>query len=254
MSHSPTLEMHQAAVDAGLQSIFPQYHNRLRAFQYALPHAVTLRHIHEGMHVLDWGCGNGHFSWFLLRHGVRVTGYSFGNIPDLLRQDASFTHVRGSQDSPVALPFEDGTFDAVFSIGVLEHVHDCGGSQPGSMREFSRVLRPGGLFHCFHLPSDMSWVEHLGRLLKRTVAPKLHAHTRLFGEKDIRRLCDETRFELLDLGRYNVLPRNQLANLLPSLTMRPNFVASFNALDSALTGILPCFAQQWHFTARKDAA
>ncbi|EGY25819.1 methyltransferase domain protein [Desulfovibrio sp. A2] len=251
--HTHTLELHKAAVDTGLRDVFPQYHNLLRALQYSIPHEKTLAHTQPGMRVLDWGCGNGHFSWFLLRHAMHVTGYSFRDAPEILRNNPDFQHVRGSAKSPVELPFETASFDAVFSIGVLEHVHECGGSQLGSLREIARVLKPGGLFHCFHLPNTLSWVEQLCRVLKPVFGKKLHAHTRLFNERDIRALCAETGFALLDLGRYNVLPRNQLAKLLPSLTMRPGFVSTLDTLDETINGILPYFSQQWYFSARNGA-
>jgi SAM-dependent methyltransferase len=39
------------------------------------------------------------------------------------------------------IPFPDGSFDAVFSSNVLEHIRDL----PAMQREIKRVLRPGGL-------------------------------------------------------------------------------------------------------------
>lgn len=42
------------------------------------------------------------------------------------------------------LPFIDGTFDAVISVAVLEHVRD----PIGCAREISRVLKPGGELFC----------------------------------------------------------------------------------------------------------
>jgi SAM-dependent methyltransferase len=51
------------------------------------------------------------------------------------------------------LPFPDGSFDAVVSTAVLEHVSDI----PVFVREVARVLRPGGvvdmLWHNFYSPS-----------------------------------------------------------------------------------------------------
>jgi SAM-dependent methyltransferase len=41
---------------------------------------------------------------------------------------------------PYRLPFEDGTFDFVFSQQVFEHVTDY----PGTLAELRRVLKPGG--------------------------------------------------------------------------------------------------------------
>jgi ubiquinone/menaquinone biosynthesis C-methylase UbiE len=44
------------------------------------------------------------------------------------------------------LPFEDGSFDAILSLDVFEHVQDVS----GVMAECRRVLAPGGmLLACF---------------------------------------------------------------------------------------------------------
>lgn len=46
--------------------------------------------------------------------------------------------------SVLDLPFDDDTFDLVYSQAVLEHVTD-----PAlAVREMVRVLKPGGTFHC----------------------------------------------------------------------------------------------------------
>jgi ubiquinone/menaquinone biosynthesis C-methylase UbiE len=54
-----------------------------------------------------------------------------------------------------ALPFEDGTFDRVYSWGVLHHTPDTG----RSVREAIRVLGPGGEL-CVMLYARHSWVAY----------------------------------------------------------------------------------------------
>lgn len=53
------------------------------------------------------------------------------------------------------LPFQDGTFDLVYSWGVLHHSPDT----ERAFREACRVLRPGGVFKgmIYHLPSWSGW-------------------------------------------------------------------------------------------------
>ena len=54
-----------------------------------------------------------------------------------------------------ALPFEDGSFDRVYSWGVLHHTPET----QQAVREAMRVLRPGGTF-CVMLYARHSWVGY----------------------------------------------------------------------------------------------
>ena len=49
--------------------------------------------------------------------------------------------LHGAQGDVRTLPFRDGSFDAVYSMGTVEHFDDT----DGALREIFRVLRPGGL-------------------------------------------------------------------------------------------------------------
>jgi SAM-dependent methyltransferase len=78
--------------------------------------------------ILDLGAGEGYFSNLV---GQR--------IERLGRRPAGVTCTR--IDAGGRLPYADGTFDAVCSIEVVEHVQD----QFAFCRELLRVLKPGGL-------------------------------------------------------------------------------------------------------------
>jgi SAM-dependent methyltransferase len=107
--------------------------------------------IAPGERVLDLGCGGGRHAFELFRRGAHVVACDYSL--DELRQvatmfyamsvsgevpaDASATVVRGDI---VALPFPDGSFDAVIVAEVLEHIPD----DERAMGEIARILRPGG--------------------------------------------------------------------------------------------------------------
>ncbi len=112
--------------------------------QYRQAYAVTQRYMDGASEVLDWGCGNGHFSSFLLEQGANVTGYSYDPAPAFVKGHLRFRFEPGVVGDPCTLPFADGSFDAVFSIGVLEHVHEFQGDQRRSVSEVMRILKPGG--------------------------------------------------------------------------------------------------------------
>ena len=81
--------------------------------------------------VLDLGC---HDAAFVAPPGARI-----------VRADAgfAFAHAAGGvQCDEDRLPFADGSFDLVVSVGVLDQVADL----PGALALIRRVLRPDGLF------------------------------------------------------------------------------------------------------------
>ena len=97
--------------------------------------------------VLDVCCGTGSLSAELhkLSGGhTAVTGLDL-NGAMLSRARAKYpdiTFLRGEAD---ALPFPDGTFDALTVSFAARNLND-GGGLPKYLREFRRVLRPGGTF------------------------------------------------------------------------------------------------------------
>jgi SAM-dependent methyltransferase len=97
-----------------------------------------------GRRVLEIGTGEGAESEQLIRRGARWSGVDL--TPESVRRVRARLELHGlpyddlRQASAVDLPFADGSFDLVFSHGVLHHVPDIHAAQ----REIRRVLRPGG--------------------------------------------------------------------------------------------------------------
>ena len=240
-------ELYAIAKQRGLQQHVLQFEGLLTMLQYKKPYEITSRYIGQSKEVLDWGCGNGHFSYFLTQNGVSVTGFSFDPSPIFLRGSPLFEHALGSLDDPVTLPFAIERFDAVFSVGVLEHVYQTGGDEIGSLKEICRVLRSNGRFFCFHFPNKYQWIEPVARLLGGLE----HFHERKYSIKQIRSFLDESGFTLLDWGRYNFLPRNQLRKLPASIKDNPLVVAVFQWLDQSLSILLPMFCTNFYFVAEK---
>jgi len=95
--------------------------------------------------VLDLGCAGGFMAEAMAVRGANVTGID----PAVEAIAAARSHARTSglsigYDIGVgeALPYADGSFDAVICVDVLEHVRDL----KQVLAEVARVLRPGGLF------------------------------------------------------------------------------------------------------------
>jgi 2-polyprenyl-6-hydroxyphenyl methylase/3-demethylubiquinone-9 3-methyltransferase len=100
----------------------------------------NLQVLARGEPVLDYGCGRGEFTKFLASLGFRATGIDISDqAVDLNRldfPDLEFAHVE--ENTPA--PYEDGSFAAIWSSEVIEHVYDV----HGVFADFARLLRPGG--------------------------------------------------------------------------------------------------------------
>ncbi len=155
------------------------------------------------------------------------------------RSDRPVVYSAGSESEPVKLPYADGTFDAVFSIGVLEHVREFGGNELESLREIGRVLRPDGLFFCFHFPNRLSWIEAL-----TTVFRSRHHHAYRYTKKDILRLAAAAGFRVLEMRRYNALPRNVFTSF-PAGRRSRWLACCVDILDAMLTWALNPFCQNY---------
>jgi ubiquinone/menaquinone biosynthesis C-methylase UbiE len=90
----------------------------------------------EGRTILDLGCGKGRFAARLTDVGAFVVGLDVS--PEMLAE-GSGARVLGSARK---LPFADGSFDGVFAIEVLQHVHPAHLGEVIS--EMRRVIAPGG--------------------------------------------------------------------------------------------------------------
>lgn len=233
-----------------------QFRSLPSASQYRKLYELTGAHVPPGAAVLDWGCGRGHFTYYLLRRGYRVTAFSLEDPPELFRllspeQQQRLTFVRGND--PVKLPFADASFDAAFSVGVLEHVRELGGTELDSLIEIRRVLRPDGRLLVYHLPNRHSPIEALARMIHRRSDPadgfKFH-HYR-FTARDIARLTEDAGLQLRAMGRYGFLPRNS-TNRLPAFARSSRGIASaFNVADAVLERVLAPLTQNFYFVAIK---
>jgi SAM-dependent methyltransferase len=96
--------------------------------------------IPRGGRVLEAGCGSGVKLAHLAGDGFDVYGVDFavGALANLVRQVHS---VRAAGGDLAALPFADGSFECVLSLGTLEHFED--GPQR-ALAEHRRILREGG--------------------------------------------------------------------------------------------------------------
>jgi SAM-dependent methyltransferase len=103
---------------------------------YMRPHGPEF---FEGLSVLDVGTGSGRHSQQAHRFGANVVAVDVGDSIDVARRNLP-NQVLTIQADAGALPFEQGSFDFVMSIGVLHHLPDPG----GTLASIARYAQPGG--------------------------------------------------------------------------------------------------------------
>ncbi|HEV2127567.1 MAG TPA: class I SAM-dependent methyltransferase [Thermomicrobiales bacterium] len=141
-----------------------------RHLQEMAPHRALLRSVEARLMgrvplvhpVLDVGCGDGHFASVAYREPIDV---GLDPMTRDLREAARRVpevYLEVVQGSATSMPFEDASFATVVSNCVIEHIPDV----DATLRELSRVLRPGGTF-ATTLPSEHYPDYLLGSTLAR---------------------------------------------------------------------------------------
>ncbi|HKP54476.1 MAG TPA: class I SAM-dependent methyltransferase [Chloroflexia bacterium] len=98
--------------------------------------------------LLEIGCGAGRYTRAFLhyRPDLAVYGCDISHIALTEARAADSTgKIEYKLGDALDLPYEDNSFDIVLLFDVFEHVTDVGKAAD----EVARVLKPGGVFHCF---------------------------------------------------------------------------------------------------------
>lgn len=109
-----------------------------------------------GPRVLNVGAGQGSFSRLLAARGFAVTSAEASAAAVDVLRDRTLGEV--VQADAAALPFADGTFDAVILGEVLEHLQD----DVSALREARRVLRSAGVIAA-SVPRNPAWFSSSDR-------------------------------------------------------------------------------------------
>lgn len=107
--------------------------------------------IKEGMKILEVGCGSGAFTTFVARAvGNKGEVFALDIQPEMLKQIESklkrqenkdIQNIRLIEGDALNMPFEDDSFDLVYSITVFQEIPD----KNKALKEMKRVLKPNGI-------------------------------------------------------------------------------------------------------------
>jgi len=108
--------------------------------------AMLMRHVPPESRILEIGVGVGHVLSEVCRR-ARCWGVGVDVLPSAMEASrrtakAARVAVDLALGSGFALPFGDGSFDVVFSLGVIEHFEEA--RSLAMLREHARVCRAGG--------------------------------------------------------------------------------------------------------------
>lgn len=142
---------------------------------------LLLRHRPHGSQLLtiDVGCGTG-----ATLNAIADVGPAIG--VDRSREALRFCRRRGLRELVLAgaesLPVKTGSVDVLLALDLLEHIQDDG----AAVREFSRVLRPGGVLLVTVPACPELWSEHDEAL----------DHLRRYRARRLRRILLEAGFRI----------------------------------------------------------
>lgn len=187
--------------------------------------------------VLDYGCGNGEVSHFLVRHDHDVVAFDLSKgMIRYARKVTDSSRIAYLVASGESLPLRNEIFDAVVGVGVFHHLNLLKG-----LRECQRSLKQNGRLELME-PNTLNPVSFVGRRIMRT---SIHTQKETtFTPWLLRDTIAETKFDLIEtkmmsFAGYSLAflsawlcrkKRSGLEKLVPTLRRTTEFAILFDRL------------------------
>ena len=161
--------------------------------------------------LLDVGCGSGELLRLARAHGIpEVVGVD--GVQDALDACKDISAKLYDVDLNLSgLPFQDGQFDAVTCLEVLEHLY----APQNTLKEIARVTAPGG-YVVVSVPNQFNYSMRLRILLGHNISDpaRIGGHIKFFRPMDLKAICEHCGFQQVKIAglpyptarkRYGVL-------------------------------------------------
>ena len=235
--------------------------------------------------ILDVCCGNGFLSYHILKliqHksvDLTLTDLSKNELNQaekLLTKFYPNYHIKYFQSDILKSNFPNESFDIIIGNSFLHHFYNI----PFALKEFRRLLKPGGLFITLHEPTIASVAYESGNLKlvakyflrgnryiddirykEKGVAPNSGADVWMFNINDIKSIFIDAGFTSLRLQTGNILRPFVVANRMMHLDKNKQQLNSLESLileksiivDKMLSKVLPSrFFGSFSIVAFKD--
>jgi len=172
--------------------------------------------------ILDVGCGTG-------ANLLMLSQYGDAEGVDISEDALAFCRERGLEKVKLGageeLPYDDGTFDLVTALDVVEHMDD----DLAGLREMRRVLRPGGRVLLFVPTFMFLW----------GVQDDVSNHRRRYRLPELQRVLEQAGFEIERMTYANItffLPILLMRKLMRLTGIKAESENNINV--SALNGVL----------------
>lgn len=189
-------------------------HKALRAMEETLYQTMGLK---EGATVLDGGTGTGDVAIYMAGKGLRVKAIDLLDLHVAwAKQNVKSRKAEGQVElykmNYEDLSFEDGVFDGAYTLETLVHADD----PDRAMREFYRVLKPGGVITHFEYEHDMMSDPGASSTFARTNGYAAMPAFQQFSLGTIRRKLEKVGFEDVEVKdlSWNILPMLRLFFIL----------------------------------------
>lgn len=150
----------------------------------------------KGKWVLDIGCGSGRFAEIALSSGANVVALDYSTAVDACQANLGHhPNLHVVQGDVFALPFEAGSFDFVYSLGVLQHTPD----PHAAFAALPPMVAPGGSLAVDYYEKRLTALIHSKYLLRPIT----------------KRMNQQTLFALLERVVPVLLPVSQLLGKVP---------------------------------------